>query len=197
MRPRRTSAPPAEAACASRFLDPSGAQISRSASLCYQPSISCIDAPQLDRQEPGVGLWHEEHCFSCGSRASAFGPPYRQRFVKSSAEPHVSLCSPCSDKYDKEEYCQICHATWDDEDLEMLGCDSCDSWVHSACEGLTDKSFALVQKQEYHCPDCRGTGPGVDLKVDSHDTLSRIATTRPPLLALYFECRAHLTAHSS
>ena len=113
-----------------------------------------------------MGLWSDQDpCFSCGFRASAFAPAYRQKFVKQSLGAPVSLCSPCADKYDKDEYCQICHATWGEEDLEMLGCDSCDLWVHSACEGLTDKGFAEVQEKEYHCPDCRGTGPGIGLKV--------------------------------
>ena len=44
------------------------------------------------------------------------------------------LCSSCAARWRDGEYCPVCRVLWDEEDGDMLGCDTCGTWVHLTCE---------------------------------------------------------------
>ena len=45
---------------------------------------------------------------------------------------------------------------WDDSDVDMVGCDGCDFWVHSRCDRVAARVVAESGEQaDYFCPPCR------------------------------------------
>ena len=67
-----------------------------------------------------------------------------------------------SDEADSRIYC-VCRKPYadEDEDVVMLGCDSCDNWFHPACIGLDVARLDLIETYICHsCErrECRGAG---------------------------------------
>lgn len=45
--------------------------------------------------------------------------------------------------------------TWTAADKDMVGCDTCDFWVHSSCDRMAAKVLASGEDMDYFCPQCR------------------------------------------
>ncbi|KAF7723058.1 hypothetical protein EC973_002392 [Apophysomyces ossiformis] len=70
----------------------------------------------------------------------------------------------CYDNFNEDRFCPICLKTFseeddnDDEDNEMVACDSCDHWIHTGCdETLTPEKYQNLcddEEAKYLCPLC-------------------------------------------
>ncbi|KAK9827616.1 hypothetical protein WJX81_006673 [Elliptochloris bilobata] len=64
-------------------------------------------------------------------------------------------CTRCQRLYDKGNYCPVCNRTWTMSDCNMVGCDSCDFWVHDHCDpGAAVALAAGSEDVPYQCPRC-------------------------------------------
>ncbi|KAG0193423.1 hypothetical protein DFQ28_005427 [Apophysomyces sp. BC1034] len=76
----------------------------------------------------------------------------------------ATYCRKCYDNFNEDRFCPICLKTFsedddnDDEDNEMVACDSCDHWIHTGCdETLTPEKYQSLCDDEtakYLCPLC-------------------------------------------
>ena len=44
---------------------------------------------------------------------------------------------------------------WYQTDKNMVGCDTCDFWVHTHCDPLAAKAIKGNSDEPYQCPSCR------------------------------------------
>ena len=68
-------------------------------------------------------------------------------------------CRLCAKLHREGQYCPVCDRVWQWANCPaMVGCDSCDFWVHCACD---EPARTVMEAQErgdevdYHCPRCR------------------------------------------
>ncbi|KAI8992425.1 chromatin remodelling complex Rsc7/Swp82 subunit-domain-containing protein [Pilobolus umbonatus] len=75
----------------------------------------------------------------------------------------ATYCHPCYANFLDDRFCPVCLKTYsdednDDEDNEMVACDSCDHWIHTRCdEYLTPSKYQKLCDDEdakYSCPMC-------------------------------------------
>ncbi|KAL9552071.1 hypothetical protein MBANPS3_003964 [Mucor bainieri] len=76
----------------------------------------------------------------------------------------ATYCPKCNDNFKDDRFCTVCLKTYseeeenDDEDNEMVACDTCDHWVHTRCdEQLTPEKYQVLCDDEdakYKCPMC-------------------------------------------
>ncbi|KAI9246913.1 chromatin remodelling complex Rsc7/Swp82 subunit-domain-containing protein [Phascolomyces articulosus] len=76
----------------------------------------------------------------------------------------ATYCGKCYDNFKNDRFCPCCLKTFseedenDDEENEMVACDSCDHWIHTGCdETLTPEKYqSLCEDEEakYTCPLC-------------------------------------------
>ncbi|KAL1495474.1 hypothetical protein AB1Y20_016840 [Prymnesium parvum] len=59
-------------------------------------------------------------------------------------------------------YCGVCGVCYDDDDPfanVMVKCDTCGLWIHAACDGMDEQTYAAIGAERpgygiYECPDC-------------------------------------------
>ncbi|KAI7895881.1 chromatin remodelling complex Rsc7/Swp82 subunit-domain-containing protein [Mucor mucedo] len=75
----------------------------------------------------------------------------------------ATYCHSCYDNFAEDRFCPVCLKTYgeeenDDEDNEMVACDTCDHWIHTRCdEILTPAKYQVLCDDEdakYSCPMC-------------------------------------------
>lgn len=75
----------------------------------------------------------------------------------------ATYCHSCYDNFTEDRFCPVCLKTYgeeenDDEDNEMVACDTCDHWIHTRCdEILTPAKYQVLCDDEdakYSCPMC-------------------------------------------
>ncbi|KAI9314093.1 chromatin remodelling complex Rsc7/Swp82 subunit-domain-containing protein [Dichotomocladium elegans] len=76
----------------------------------------------------------------------------------------ATYCPKCYDNFKHDRYCPVCLKPFsdeddnDDEENEMVACDSCDHWIHTGCdETLTPEKYQSLCDDEgakYTCPLC-------------------------------------------
>ncbi|KAI8639545.1 chromatin remodelling complex Rsc7/Swp82 subunit-domain-containing protein [Parasitella parasitica] len=76
----------------------------------------------------------------------------------------ATYCPKCNGNFKDDRFCTVCLKTYseeeenDDEDNEMVACDTCDHWIHTRCDQqLTPEKYqTLVDDEEakYTCPMC-------------------------------------------
>ncbi|XP_051145656.1 uncharacterized protein LOC127261370 isoform X2 [Andrographis paniculata] len=71
-----------------------------------------------------------------------------------------TCCDACGRLFVKGNYCPVCLKVYrDSESTPMVCCDTCQSWVHCTCDGISDAKyteFELDGNLQYVCPTCRG-----------------------------------------
>ena len=129
--------------------------------------IGCLDPPLKSFPARGFRCPDCVFCLSCGSRSP--GPPGARW-----THGHT-MCAPCGALYGKGKFCPICHKVYRDNEANMIGCDSCNGWVHTACDKIDDDQFRALGADEdkpYRCPNCRGERT-VQMHLDALAKLSR------------------------
>lgn len=76
----------------------------------------------------------------------------------------ATYCPKCNGNFEDDRFCTVCLKTYseeeenDDEDNEMVACDTCDHWVHTRCdEQLTPEKYQILcddEEAKYKCPMC-------------------------------------------
>ncbi|KAI9279581.1 chromatin remodelling complex Rsc7/Swp82 subunit-domain-containing protein [Sporodiniella umbellata] len=75
----------------------------------------------------------------------------------------ATYCGPCTVDFEEGRLCPVCLKTYseeenDEEDNEMVACDTCDHWVHTRCDALlTNERYQLLcddESAKYSCPMC-------------------------------------------
>ncbi|KAI9489903.1 chromatin remodelling complex Rsc7/Swp82 subunit-domain-containing protein, partial [Zychaea mexicana] len=76
----------------------------------------------------------------------------------------ATYCGKCFNNFKNDRFCPVCMKTFseedenDDEENEMVACDSCDHWVHTGCdETLTPEKYQSLcddEEAKYTCPLC-------------------------------------------
>ena len=113
--------------------------------------LPCIK-PKLDEIPEGTWLCVDcVQCLSCGSN-----DPGKNK--TDSWHENYTLCTPCWKLHQKKQFCPVCQKVWDDNTKErMIGCDKCEMWVHTACDGIDDESYQRLELSgaSYFCFQCR------------------------------------------
>ncbi|KFK35363.1 hypothetical protein AALP_AA5G275500 [Arabis alpina] len=82
--------------------------------------------------------------------------PLKSLIRTKDSQPEEFLCKNCSKSRNSNQYCGICKRLWHPSDTgDWVCCDGCDIWVHAACDNISDKRFKELERNNYHCPDCR------------------------------------------
>lgn len=72
-----------------------------------------------------------------------------------------SLCDACGRLFVKHKFCPVCLKVYrDTEPSPMVCCDSCQKWVHIACDDISEDMYEKFQSEHsmaYSCAACRGT----------------------------------------
>ena len=72
-----------------------------------------------------------------------------------------SLCDACGRLFVKHKFCPVCLKVYrDTEPSPMVCCDSCQKWVHIACDDISEDMYEKFQSEHsmgYTCAACRGT----------------------------------------
>eukprot|EP01047_Picozoa_sp_COSAG01_P016172 COSAG01_NODE_822_length_13306_cov_4.866132_13_plen_1123_part_00 len=111
---------------------------------CIRPAISQV--PE--------GSWVCADCVQCLS--CGVTTPGKSKSDKWHQD--YTLCTPCSQLYDKKQYCPVCLKCYQmDSDERMVGCDKCGMWVHTDCDGIDDESYKRLglSGAKYFCITCR------------------------------------------
>ena len=59
------------------------------------------------------------------------------------------------------DHCYLCDTTYR-LGGNVIGCDSCGTWLHQSCIGLSDCEYELLQRAEkFYCEPCESLMPGV------------------------------------
>ncbi|CAO3620798.1 unnamed protein product [Cunninghamella echinulata] len=76
----------------------------------------------------------------------------------------ATYCEPCYVHFEEDRFCPVCLKSYadgddvNDDDKDMVACDSCDRWVHCKCDDtLTQDRYAQLCEDEeakYTCPLC-------------------------------------------
>ena len=68
-------------------------------------------------------------------------------------------CRLCAKLHREGQYCPVCDRVWQWANCPaMVGCDSCDFWVHCSCDGPARTVMEAQERGDevdYHCPRCR------------------------------------------
>eukprot|EP00003_Mantamonas_plastica_P032825 TRINITY_DN910_c1_g1_i2.p1 TRINITY_DN910_c1_g1~~TRINITY_DN910_c1_g1_i2.p1 ORF type:complete len:278 (+),score=83.33 TRINITY_DN910_c1_g1_i2:1766-2599(+) len=107
----------------------------------------------MDNKQPPP----EYHCY-CGNPA-----PYNWKRTNRGEY----MCTNCAMIFSKANSCPMCTVVYKknqmtNTDLDKgpwIGCDDCETWVHSRCDGIEDVSVfddSNPNPQHYSCPFCRG-----------------------------------------
>ena len=117
------------------------------------------------------GSWLCPLCANCHS-CEEHGMEEESQYTHVSAAPTerykypvylATYCPKCNGNFEEDKFCPVCLKTYseeenDDEDNEMVACDSCDHWVHTRCdEILTPEKYQVLCDDEdakYSCPMC-------------------------------------------
>ncbi|OQR94317.1 histone-lysine N-methyltransferase [Achlya hypogyna] len=118
--------------------------------------------PKL-RDVPATGFV----CGSCIDCATCHAPQ-----ESTSWSPTVACCLGCMDDATKDallgvpkkprarpgsdgNVCPACTKKWSESET-LIQCDGCQSWVHPACDSISEETLAaLTDESEYYCPPCR------------------------------------------
>lgn len=121
---------------------------------------------------PGEGLAQPARpaagpCSRCGTSSLV-------NFVAVPKRGEIPLCTDCASRWARLEFCPVCCELWKEplsEDVDgeveaayeedMVQCDACELWVHTACEDLLPDVILQLASRSYFCPDCRKLAPGV------------------------------------
>ena len=134
----------------------SPASVAQWCDLCYS-CPSCRDAAPGEQLPAPPRSAAVRPCFSCQA-APAVGE------VEVPEHGAVPLCGHCQARWEGREYCPVCNQLWkeaaDDDDEggaeeDMVQCDACSLWVHTACESMAPDEVALLEDCVYHCSACR------------------------------------------
>ncbi|ORE08739.1 hypothetical protein BCV72DRAFT_334199 [Rhizopus microsporus var. microsporus] len=84
----------------------------------------------------------------------------------------ATYCRSCITDFNEDRFCPVCLKTYseeenDEEDNEMVACDTCDHWVHTRCdESLSPARYQMLcddESAKYSCPICENrVKPAVD-----------------------------------
>lgn len=75
----------------------------------------------------------------------------------------ATYCRSCITNFNEDRFCPVCLKTYseeenDEEDNEMVACDTCDHWVHTRCdESLSPARYQMLcddESAKYSCPIC-------------------------------------------
>eukprot|EP00742_Colponemidia_sp_Colp-10_P012281 GILJ01013764.1.p1 GENE.GILJ01013764.1~~GILJ01013764.1.p1 ORF type:complete len:634 (+),score=71.72 GILJ01013764.1:288-1904(+) len=105
----------------------------------------------------------QRHCANIMCRRESPGEGatcawHRRRF----GDTNVYLCNACKLLFDSDKYCPYCFQIYREKDADQfdgahwVGCDSCDRWVHVACE-VQSSGFRPSRSHRYFCPACRSS----------------------------------------
>ncbi|CAO3659798.1 unnamed protein product [Rhizopus stolonifer] len=107
-------------------------------------------------------------CHGCSERGMKNESQYTHVSVPKSEKNKypvylATYCGPCAIDFHEDRLCPVCLKTYseeenDEEDNEMVACDTCDHWVHTRCDAsLTNERYQLLCDDEtakYSCPMC-------------------------------------------
>ena len=88
------------------------------------------------------------HCENCYTNDT---PQWRKGWYSYILKKNVPLCNACGIKYNKSQYCKICHFIYDKKfsNGELFNiCNLCKVWIHKKCD-------PKYYQDNYHCPQCR------------------------------------------
>ncbi|KAI8369779.1 chromatin remodelling complex Rsc7/Swp82 subunit-domain-containing protein [Choanephora cucurbitarum] len=108
------------------------------------------------------------NCHGCDEQGMAEESQYTHAIAPASDRYKYPIylatyCNKCIQHFNQDRFCPVCLKTYaeeenDDEDNEMVACDTCDHWVHTRCdEILTPEKYQLLCDEEdakYSCPMC-------------------------------------------
>ncbi|KAL0082404.1 chromatin remodelling complex Rsc7/Swp82 subunit-domain-containing protein [Phycomyces blakesleeanus] len=107
-------------------------------------------------------------CHSCDERDGKSGDSYHHAVAPPSDRYKypvylATYCGTCHDNFTQDRICPVCLKTYKEDDSEedeneMVACDSCDYWIHTSCdESLTPEQYQKLCDDEdakYKCPLC-------------------------------------------
>ncbi|KAG0188634.1 PHD finger protein 10 [Apophysomyces sp. BC1034] len=104
-------------------------------------------------------------CHSCGEQRLNEKEGYEYAVAAPSGKCKypvylATYCKKCHDRFENDSLCPVCLKTYldDDEENEMVACDTCDHWIHAGCdESLTPEKYQELCDDEtakYNCPLC-------------------------------------------
>ena len=115
-----------------------------SAVVAFDPEEAAADAAAADDLEDADA----PRCSSCSLALDAPG-----------GHKDTGRCRLCAKLYREGQYCPVCDKVWQWANCPaMVGCDSCDFWVHCACDEPAKTVMAAQERGDevdYHCPRCR------------------------------------------
>ena len=107
--------------------------------------------------EPGTGLAGASagggpRCVSCGLQVK------KGSFHQ--ARGWTNLCRNCKSCYENGDFCKVCERLYSPTEKDMVCCDTCNSWIHGACDPEASRVIATVAKDPkadvpYRCGICR------------------------------------------
>lgn len=69
---------------------------------------------------------------------------------------------------------------WFPTDKNMVGCDSCDFWIHDHCDELAAKALKMNNPDiPYHCPPCRHKKQASSLLRALHEAQENLRLAQP------------------
>lgn len=98
----------------------------------------------------------------------------------------ATYCDKCVVDFKEDRFCPVCLKTYsdeenDEEDNEMVACDTCDHWVHTRCdESLTPERYQMLcddESAKYSCPMCEDR---VKPTVDTEAAKLTLKGLKPP-----------------
>ncbi|KAI9033700.1 hypothetical protein CLU79DRAFT_724923 [Phycomyces nitens] len=107
-------------------------------------------------------------CHGCDERDGKNGDSYHHAIAPPSDRYKypvylATYCGTCYDNFTKDRICPVCLKTYKEDDSEedeneMVACDSCDYWIHAGCdESLTPEQYQKLcddEEAKYKCPLC-------------------------------------------
>jgi hypothetical protein len=120
--------------------------------------IHCLDPPlkEVPSKAWNCSMWSDKNfrdtmCQGCAKILST-GEKTQMFEGKNS-------CLACHDLYQNDKFCKLCMRTYDENNTidDFVWCDTCESWVHAACDGITKLRLQEMEisKIDYMCPPCR------------------------------------------
>ncbi|KAG1538706.1 hypothetical protein G6F51_009602 [Rhizopus arrhizus] len=98
----------------------------------------------------------------------------------------ATYCDKCVIDFKEDRFCPVCLKTYsdeenDEEDNEMVACDTCDHWVHTRCdESLTPERYQMLcddESAKYSCPMCEDR---IKSTVDTEAARLALKGLKPP-----------------
>ncbi|XP_069460961.1 histone-lysine N-methyltransferase 2B isoform X2 [Ambystoma mexicanum] len=123
---------------------------------CYH--LDCLGPNYPTKPFRKVKGWFCSTCVRCKSCGVS---PAKNWETEWSSD--FTLCPDCTSLFEKGNYCPICKHCYEENDYEskMIHCVTCQHWVHSKCEELTDEEYEILSNLpdsvDYTCKPCIGS----------------------------------------